>query len=218
MASATLYLIDTNLIPDDQLTLLSDYLSPSESARYQHIARLARQRQFLVGRLLLRYAVTQQLCIPVTAMTLIEQERQAPLLRIDNPKQSLKPFYFSLAHTANWVACACSTSTQLGLDIERYDAKRNLAAIAEHTFHPNDVAWWNNQTDQVSAFYRLWSIKEARYKLTHSYAISSIEYCYEFMHPDMAMALMSATPLDVTPQYKMLSWSTLSVCLSTNLS
>jgi len=97
---------DTSEIDDAQIALLLSWLSPTELARYDRIARPLRKRQFLAGRMLLRYALAQLLKIPAQRITLTEQERQAPLLRIAGIEEeaSLLP-HFSISHTGNWAAC-----------------------------------------------------------------------------------------------------------------
>jgi len=201
---------DTSEIDDAQIALLLSWLSPTELARYDRIARPLRKRQFLAGRMLLRYALAQLLKIPAQRITLTEQERQAPLLRIAGIEEeaSLLP-HFSISHTGNWAACACSLSSRLGLDIELLNAHRDLNAISQHTFHADDVAWIKMQPDQVAAFYRLWSIKEARFKLTQGYAVAETEHCYEMPHPEMTVVLMSDQALAAEPHYDIVEWSTL---------
>lgn len=181
-------------------------VSDSELLRYQRIARPVRKKQFLVGRLLLRHSLAHLLKMNPRNIALIERERQAPLLHI--AVGNALP-YFSISHSANWVACACSASVTLGLDIEHYDVRRNLEAISQHTFQPDEVAWLNKQPDRVAAFYMLWSRKEARFKLTQSYVKAEIEHCYELSHPAMSAVLMTGRSLDTTPVFESMSWDAL---------
>jgi 4'-phosphopantetheinyl transferase len=77
------------------------------------------------------------------------------------------PLGFSLSHSRQWIACATSIDTTLGLDIEVIDVKRDVIALAETSFHPDEHAWLLRQTEaeRVEAFYRLWTLKEALFKL-----------------------------------------------------
>jgi 4'-phosphopantetheinyl transferase len=212
LSTAEIFLLDIDEINDSQITSSLVWLAPTELVRYQRIARQLRQRQFLAGRLLLRYALAKLLKIPAQHITLTEQERQAPLLHIGGMTAQLP--YFSISHTGNWAACACSRSIQLGLDIELLDARRDLDAISQHTFHADDVAWLKRQPDQVAAFYRLWSIKEARYKLTQQYKVGEAEHCYEVPHADMSVVLMANQALAAKPQCTVMRWSTVADYLS----
>ncbi|MET3107117.1 4'-phosphopantetheinyl transferase [Oxalobacteraceae bacterium GrIS 2.11] len=202
-SSAIIRLIDIKTITDEQLAAAHGWLSPSESTRLQRLARTERKRQFMAGRALLRFSIAQLLNIQARAISLSEQERQAPQLHIAG--FSPVPF-FSISHSGNWVACACSSSTGLGLDIEVLDAKRNLAAIAQHAFGADDLAWLQNQPDQVGAFYRLWSIKEARFKLTQSYAIAPVEHQYAIEHPAVSIVMMTGQALVGAPEYIVMEW------------
>ena len=202
--SARIYLTDIDLITEDRIASLVSRLNPDELMRYQRFARPLRQRQFLVGRSLLRHLLGNELAVPIDDITLTEQPKRAPLLHI----KGVAPVpHFSLSHTGNWVACALSFSIPLGLDIETLDANRNLDAIGEHAFGVDDVAWFRRQPDEnkVAAFYQLWSTKEARYKLTQSHTICSTEHCYVLPHPDISIVLMSEHVLSETPQVEFVS-------------
>ena len=207
---ASVHLVDIDTITDAQLAPANGWLGKSELARYESIARNERKRQFLAGRALLRYVLMQYLAIDARQIKLTENKRQAPSLKIKGIDPA--PF-FSISHSGSWVACACSATVQVGLDIERIDARRNLDAISQHTFPPDDVAWLNKQANKVSAFYSLWSTKEARFKLTQGYSIASIEHRYEFPHLAISMVLMTEQALDVTPCCELLEWEELSRAL-----
>ena len=186
------------------------YLSSSEQDRFQRIMRDQRKLQFLVGRMLLRHSVVQLSGYPIEAISVTERDRQAPLLEIVGFEAT--PF-FSISHTGDWVACAISADVAIGLDIEQYNAKRDLEAIARHTFGPDELSWFQQQPDQVSAFYRLWSIKEARFKLTQGYTILTNEHCYEVQYPDFTIVLMSAESLAVPPVCKTLDFKQIQITL-----
>jgi 4'-phosphopantetheinyl transferase len=77
---------------------------------------------------------------------------------------------FSIAHSGRWVACAVSAQTALGLDIEMKDGARDLNALAAQAFDSVEMSQWERLQglpgdQRVEGFYRLWSEKEARFKL-----------------------------------------------------
>jgi hypothetical protein len=53
------------------------------------------------------------------------------------------------------------------VDIEVNDPSRDIIGISEMAFHPREHSWLLSQPDtaKLSAFYFLWSAREARYKL-----------------------------------------------------
>ncbi len=196
--SAGIYLADIDLIGQAQIAALESRLTAAELLRYQRFSRPLRQRQFLVGRHLLRQLLTRALLVSEDRVILTERAGQAPLVHIEGV--AVAP-YFSLSHTANWVACAMSHSTPVGLDIEWLDANRNLAAISEHTFPAEENAWFKRQLEEnrVRAFYQLWSTREARYKLTQSHAYRASDVCYVVPHPALSIVLMTGQALCETP-------------------
>jgi len=202
---ARICFIDLDTVSDAQLSVAGLHLlNGQEIARYRRFARPLRQRQFLAGRLLLRQSVAQLLDVPVSAITLTEQAQRAPLLHVAGTDVSPG---FSLSHTGKWVACAVSSTAQLGLDIEMLNPDRNLAGLARHSFQARELAWFESQPDPVSAFYHLWSCREARYKLTQSHTIGSDEHSYALPHPAVSVVLMSDRALSAVPQCRTLSFA-----------
>lgn len=165
MPSATLWLLDGNLVHEDDIEFFEQQLGASESLRYTGFTRRERKRQFLLGRMLLRFAVSSLLSIPPDALGVVERAGNAPELVLpDSP--SLQPS-FSLSHSRNWVACAVGFRIHLGVDIEVNDPTRNVFGISEFVFHPDEHHWLLSQVEaaRLSAFYQLWSTREALYKL-----------------------------------------------------
>ncbi len=103
-----------------------------EALRHGRFLRRERQRQFLVGRLLLRQADGQLLGVAPHTLRLGERPGRAPHLALADATLAV-PF-FSLSHSGPWVACAVSADTALGLDIEMLDSARDLLALAEQAF------------------------------------------------------------------------------------
>jgi 4'-phosphopantetheinyl transferase len=131
-------------------------------------------------------------------VNLLERPGRAPLLEMTLralPAPPALPF-FSLSHSGRWVACAVSPTTPVGLDIERRDSSRDLAALAAQAFDPARQAWLAAQpADQrIDAFYRLWCEAEARIKLAQDGA-----GVYHLAHAELAIALCSRHALVPAP-------------------
>ena len=190
MAAATVLLVDSSVLDDAALTPLLDWLGASELARYRQFARPQRRRQFLVGRVLLRQALAPLLGMSARAIALLEQRGAAPRLVLPAGAQA----GFSISHSGPWVACAVSADTALGLDIEMFDAARDLTALAAQAFDAHTCAWLEARPPQerVGDFYRLWSAQEARIKLGVEGGHASV-----LDHPQLAIALCSAAPLSM---------------------
>ena len=81
----------------------------------------------------------------------------------DYPKLS-----FNLSHTGDYVLFAVTRQAQLGVDIEVCKARANLAGLVAKCFSKQEQAYWSQlpKSDQVPAFYRFWTQKEAFVKAT----------------------------------------------------
>jgi len=165
---ATVWLLDTRRITELAFAGFEQRLAASEAHRYANFARIQRKRQFLVARMLLRVAASKMMNVPVHEITVLDRVGSAPELFVAH-KQPLPP-NFSISHTRDWVGCALSTQVMLGFDIEVNDPDRDIVALSQAAFHPNEQLWLMRQPDshQVAAFYGLWSTREALYKLMSS--------------------------------------------------
>lgn len=140
-------------------------LSESERARHARFIRPQRQLEFLAGRLLLRLALAHDFQIAAARVTLTEQPGHAPQLQVAENLDDV-PF-FSLSHSGGFVACCLSCTAPVGLDIETDQPKRDVATLSKAAFSTTEQTWWQQQPvdGQRAAFYRLWTSKEAQFKL-----------------------------------------------------
>lgn len=186
------WLADTAALTDARLAHYASWLGESERQRHGRFLRAERRRQFVAGRALLRMALGRLLAVEPIDIVLEERPGQAPAL--------IHPAYsrigFSIAHSGRWVACAASTATQVGLDIERIDPAREVLALAEQALPAGALEQLRacDAQQRVGAFYRLWCLHEAGIKLG---AASAADYLFE--HEGFAGALRTARPLDAAP-------------------
>src|SRR5262245_1265972 len=168
MPSAILWLLDGSRVAEEDLAFFVQQLGESEARRYGRFKRRERQRQFLLGRMLLRFAVSSLIALPLDGFAIIERESNAPQLVL--PNEGYVRHTFSISHSRDLVACAVSSNASLGVDIEAESSSRDIIDISQSTFHPKDHGWLLRQpeTARVSAFYQLWCTKEALYKLFSS--------------------------------------------------
>ena len=165
--SATLWLLNSSCVSGQDLDFFVQRLSASERCRYAGFARRERQRQFLLGRTLLRVAIARVTGLSPYAFDVIERPSDAPQLTFPAGPCSIP--YFSLSHSGEWIGCAISSSARLGLDIEVVDPTRDILAGGRIAFHSEEHAWLLRQSDstRLSAFYELWCSREALYKLQY---------------------------------------------------
>lgn len=191
LSHPTIWLLDARTIADAQLSQYASWLGAAEATRYTRFARPLRQRQFLLGRALLRTAMAQMLGVPPAAIVLAERSGQAP--------QLVSPAggpHFSISHSGHWVACALSTDTPLGLDIELRDPQRDVLALALQAFGQAVAAELENMLPdaRLAAFYQRWSAAEAHYKLGVEGGL-----CVTVAHAELSIVLCSAAPLAKAP-------------------
>ncbi len=201
MTRATLLMVDADAVADADLQRFRDWLSDGELARYQRFVRAQRLRQFVVGRVLLRKALGGLLNVALREIQLEERVGKAPLLVSPVVKGGMPGF--SIAHSGRWVACVVSGQTALGLDIEMRDAGRDLAALAAQAFDAREVSRWEGlpEARRVDGFYRMWSEKEARFKL----GAASGGHCVALPHDELSVVVCSELPLDEAPTIEVVS-------------
>jgi len=204
MTKATLWMVDADAVTAADLQRYRSWLTPGEMARHQRFVRAQRQRQFVVGRVLLRMALAPLLGVLPQEIKLEEQVGKAPRLAAPVIK-GVQPG-FSIAHSGRWVACAVSAQTSLGLDIEMKDAARDLNALAAQAFDSVEMSQWERlqglpDAGRVEGFYRLWSEKEARFKL----GITGGGHCLVLPHAELSMVLCTDKPLEKSPEIEVVT-------------
>jgi 4'-phosphopantetheinyl transferase len=156
-----IYLLDRRDAGRTVLAAGEGRLSLEDRARLARFGRAARREQFVLGRVLLRWAAARAMGAEPDA---IEISRRADgRARVVAP--GLPAPRFSLSHSGDWVACAVHPSAAIGVDVECMDATRDLAGIAALTFGVDERAWMLGQPSLTSAFYQLWTGREALTKL-----------------------------------------------------
>jgi len=161
-ASLWLASCDRGLNPDWEAAQLV-ILHESERRRYHGLLRPQRRRQLLMGRVLLRRALSTLFARLPTSWRTTERLGQAPHLASDTPS----PVAFSLAHSGDRVACMLASGAMVGVDIEHMGRQRDFLGLAAHCFHPENVRQLQalQVEEQVAGFYRLWTLHEAALKV-----------------------------------------------------
>lgn len=204
MTKATLWMVDADAVADADLQRWRGWLSADEMARHQRFVRAQRQRQFIVGRVLLRMMLARLLGVTPQEIRLDEQVGKAP--RMVAPAIKGVAPGFSISHSGRWVACAVSAQTALGLDIEMKDAARDLNALAAQAFDSGEMLRWERlqglpDDERVEGFYRLWSEKEARFKL----GVAAGGHAVVLPHAELSVVLCSEQPLGKAPMIELVT-------------
>jgi 4'-phosphopantetheinyl transferase len=151
-------------LTDIDSALLGDYenlLDVGEVQRLQNFRSSSSRKEFLAGRALIRTALAERLnCDP----------RASAFAKNDDGKPSLaspsSAWHFNLTHSHDWIALALCEGSAVGIDIESYRRRNDLAAIARRFFSEDE----NKQLAQCDAsewldsFFAIWTLKEAHAK------------------------------------------------------
>ena len=152
---------DREINPDWEAAQLG-ILHESERQRYHGLLRPQRRRQFLVGRVLLRHALSDLFDGSPASWQIRERPGRAPCLDSATPW----PVAFSLAHSRDRVACLLASGAMVGVDIEYTGRQRDVLRMAAHSFHSENVCQLQalQAGERVAGFYRLWTLHEAALK------------------------------------------------------
>ena len=164
-SAAILWLLNGKSFQESDLQRFSGRLSPSEIRRLLRFGRSERRRQFLLGRVLLRYAVAAVTGHASDDFSVLERSGEAPQLLLSDPSSRVPNF--SLSHSGDWIACVVSTAAVVGVDIEVNRPDRGFDDICTLAFPEREQLWFGARphTERCAAFYLLWCVREASYKL-----------------------------------------------------
>lgn len=156
MISADLYLLKPAQIGADQLIELSSELSAEEHQHWHGIQQPGRRREYLLGRVLLRRMLAERLHCPTDELVFCNGPHGKPVL-------CSHAWQFNLSHSGDWLVLALCQQGPLGVDVEMGLRRRHILPLAKRFYAASEYAWLLSLPvqEQESAFYRLWSRKEA---------------------------------------------------------
>lgn len=137
-----------------------DWLSEAEQARLSAMTAPRRRAQFLAGRRLARQCLAARAGGRWQDYALSAPEDGAPQV-LAAPASAGGPWYFSLSHSGDWLACAVSPQP-VGVDVECSDRARDFQALGEWMHEPaalQDAP--GDPQEQQAWFYAQWTLKEA---------------------------------------------------------
>ncbi|MEZ4776999.1 MAG: 4'-phosphopantetheinyl transferase superfamily protein [Bacteroidia bacterium] len=132
-------------------------LNAEEKNRYDQYLSPAKQREFLLGKLLTRHVLSQYTGdLPENIQVEYNSENK--------PVLPGNPFYFNLSHSGNALAVIVAGS-QTGVDVE-YMRRNILRDHYTHIFTTSEIAELKSREGdaRVERFFQLWTLKEAFWK------------------------------------------------------
>ncbi len=132
--------LSTRLLPEALLSAAADF-SPT------------RQASFIAGRALLAAWCYERYGCSLLPEIVTGPHGRPAFMDSDWPD-------FSISHSGEWLWLAIGHHS-LGLDVEQHRPRRNLAKLMAHVLSDLELHWMATQEDELSAFYRLWTLREA---------------------------------------------------------
>ena len=187
------FIKDISQISPEQLDQLAGFLSDAEKKRLDNMISVKRQREFICGHFLLRKILSQELKKSLNEIEINVLNSGALVL----PDSSLG--YVSLSHSHNQVAIAFC-SDPVGVDMEWMQDKDNYNAILEQIDAVKDAGQLIGRGYTLQeTFFRLWTRREAYYKMSSLCEESSLEksFFYYLMQDNFMFCVSSIKPQQV---------------------
>jgi 4'-phosphopantetheinyl transferase len=148
------------LEPDaDRLNLLYELLSAEERERAARFHFPIHRGHFIACRGMLREILSTYLEIPPAQVRFSYNAYGKPAVQESGVR-------FNISHSGGWAMFAVTEGREVGIDIERIDARVAQDQIPERFFSAREVAQLRSLpiAQQTEAFFRCWTRKEAYIK------------------------------------------------------
>lgn len=142
---------------------LEEALSPEEVARALQFCRSSHRRRFIAARGILRHILARYTGQEPRDLKFSYTDRGKPSLAKRSPRQEIS---FNLSRSDDFALYAVSRSREVGVDLERVCSMDDLKRIANLFFSKGELVVFeaSRPTDQLQAFFRIWTRKEAYLK------------------------------------------------------
>ena len=147
---------------------LEGFLSEAELRRGARLLDPKKRDEFLVGRGLVREALAELLSVEPRAVEFREGEFGKPYLR--GQRELPDGLRFNVSHAGGKLLLAVSRTCEIGVDLEEIREDLAFRPMAERYFslREKEELFGLGPAEQLEAFYRCWTRKEAYMKGTGS--------------------------------------------------
>jgi 4'-phosphopantetheinyl transferase len=171
-------------------------LSRSELARYRRMRSPERRLHFVVGRSLIRHALSRYANVPARTWRLASNEHGR--LTVEWPR-SCRNIHFSLSHTSGLVALAISPIAEIGIDVENVERPVEVSDVSQLVFTDRELHRISHSgRDEKDVFFELWTLKEAYIK-ARGRGFSLSPQAFEFADDDGEISLRCGADCDAAP-------------------
>ncbi len=180
--------------PDDKLDRFRRTLEPDELNRASRFHFEKHRRHFIVARGFLRSVVARYLEMQPEALRFSYGAYGKPGLASEHVLR------FNLSHSHEVALLAVALDAELGVDVEHIRADFASEEIARRFFSPAEVEVFNAlpKEEQVAAFFRCWTRKEAYIKAIGKGLSQALDAFDVTVAPDVQPALLRAEDDDAS--------------------
>src|SRR5580692_3450771 len=170
-----------------RLDSLYEILAPQERERAARFRFAEHRRHFIICRGTLREILSRYLDQSPSRINFVYNRHGKPGLRDSDVR-------FNVSHSGGWALQAVTRDCEVGVDIERVDARFISEQIPERFFSPREVAQLRALPahQQTAAFFRCWTRKEAYIKARGLGLALSLDSFDVSLGPDDPPALLCA--------------------------
>lgn len=140
-------------VPDEVIDALAALLTDAERARANRYRFDDDRRRSIVARASTRRMLANALGTDPRPLSIVEGDHGKPALAGHEME-------FNASHSGDLVAVALA-ATPVGIDIERRRALHAPLTLARRFFSPDEFAFVSAASDLASAFFHVWTAKEA---------------------------------------------------------
>lgn len=160
-------------MPESRIRLLKSFLSEDERSRSERLRFSQDRFRFIAARGILRMTLSRYLRVSPEQLCFSYNEYGKPFL-LNSEAQEIS---FNVSHSGRTALYAFSSRRSVGIDIELIRSNVDCLLIAEHFFAPGESQALRSLplNQQVEAFYRCWTRKEAYIKATGQGLSQSIQ-------------------------------------------
>jgi len=163
-------------------------LDPPERLRADRFRFQEDRLTYIAAHWLLREALSAVGDRPAPDWRFMAGQRGKPHI---DPAAGPPDLAFSLSHTRGFVTCAVGLGVEIGIDVEALIPERASLDVARRFFSPSEIMMLHRAApeEQVSLFFRLWTLKEAFVKATGegiSFALESVSFSLDPVSVELA--------------------------------
>ncbi len=147
-----------------QGAILSEHPESIDYYHYLNAEEKQKVSSFIRPELQQKYIKTRGVLRKVLAGYLNEKPEEIKIKIAEYGKPFVEgEFFFNLSHTGNKFVLAVSDVSEIGIDLEQYKQRKNLAGLVKKCFSAVEIKYWESLSEQQQMifFYQLWVRKEA---------------------------------------------------------